>query len=105
MLTLEINDARLEQKILEKARAIGKSVQELVQDIVAEKMQADETPETLPFHVPKLDYRKYVHVYDPQLTEEELLAADDDTVLPFSHVTDTIEFVNQLRKTAWKRKS
>ena len=67
MLTLEINDARLEQKILEKARAIGKSVQELVQDIVAEKMQADETPETLPFHVPKLDYRNHSSIYNPEL--------------------------------------
>ena len=105
MLTLEINDPRLEQKILEKARAIGKSVQELVEDIVAEKMQADETPETLPFDVPKLDYRKYVHVYDPQLTEEELLAADDDTVLPFSHVTDTVEYARTLRKNTWTRKS
>ena len=37
MLTLEINDARLEQKILEKARTIGKSVQELLKDFVEEK--------------------------------------------------------------------
>jgi hypothetical protein len=100
MLTLEINDARLEQKILEKARAIGKSVQELVRDIVAEKMQADETPETLPFDIPKLDYRQYVRIYEPDIETTD----DDSTVQPFSHVTDTVEYARQLRKDAWNRK-
>ena len=52
MLTLEINDARLEQKISEKARAIGKSVQELLKDFIVEKFQEEEKPETLPFHIP-----------------------------------------------------
>ena len=77
MLTLEINDARLEQKILEKARAIGKSVQELLKDFVEEKIQEEEKPDKLPFDVPKLDYRKYAHIYEPELTEEELHLADD----------------------------
>jgi len=104
MLTLEINDARLEQKILEKARAIGKSVQELVKDIVLEKIEADENLETLPFDVPTLDYRKYVRIYDPELTEEELKEADDPSVKPFSHVTDTVAYARQLRKDAWQRK-
>jgi hypothetical protein len=99
MLTLEINDARLEQKILEKARSIGKSVQELVQDIVAEKMQADETPETLPFDVPKLDYRKYVRIIDEPVDD-----AVDDTPL-FQNDIDTVTFAKQLREQAWKRGS
>ena len=42
MLTLEINDARLEQKIIEKAQSIGKSVQELMKDFVVEKIQEEE---------------------------------------------------------------
>ena len=104
MLTLEIDDARLEQMIVEKARTIGKSVQDLVKEIISEKIEKDENRETLPFDVPKLDYRKYAHIYDPQLTEEELLLADDPSVKPFSHVTDTVEFARQLRKDAWQRK-
>ena len=97
MLTLEINDARLEQKILEKARSIGKSVQELVKDIVAEKMQDDETPETLPFEVPKLDYRKYVRIIDEPVDD-----AVDDTPL-FQNGIDSVTFAKQLREQAWKR--
>ena len=104
MLTLEINDARLEQKILEKARSIGKSVQELLKDIEAEKIQADDTSETLPFDVPKLDYRKYVRIYDPQQTEEEINESNEPSVNPFSHVTDTVTYARQLRKDAWERK-
>ena len=48
MLTLEINDARLEQKVLEKARTIGKSVQELLKDFVEEKIQKEEKFNKLP---------------------------------------------------------
>lgn len=36
MLTFEINDAQLEHRILEKARAIGKSTQELLKDLLTE---------------------------------------------------------------------
>lgn len=104
MLTLEINDARLEQKISEKARAIGKSVQELLKDFVVEKFQEEEKLETLPFDVPKLDYRKYIKIIDNhELTDEDLLHSDDSNVSPFAHVTDTVEYARQLRKTAWER--
>lgn len=95
MLTLEINDARLEQKILEKARSVGKSAQEWVQDIVVEKIQADETTETLPFDVPKLDYRTYVSIIDEPV---------DDAPL-FQNGIDTVTFAKQLREQAWKRGS
>ena len=104
MLTLETNDARLEQKISEKARAIGKSVQELLKDFVVEKFQEEEKLETLPFDVPKLDYRKYIKIIDNhELTDEDLLHSDDSNVSPFAHVTDTVEYARQLRKTAWER--
>jgi hypothetical protein len=99
MLTLEINDARLEQKILEKARSVGKSAQEWVQDIVAEKMQADEIPETLPFDIPKLDYRTYVSIIDEPVDD-----AVDDAPL-FQNDIDTVTFAKQLREQAWKRGS
>lgn len=104
MLILEINDARLEQKIVEKARKIGKSVQEMLKDIVVEKIQEEVSLETLPFEVPKLDYRNHSSIYNPELTEEESLLADDASVTPFAHVSDTVEFAKQLRKTAWRRK-
>lgn len=105
MLILEINDASLEQKIVEKARKIGKSVQEMLKDIVVEKIQEEVSLETLPFEVPKLDYRNHSSIYNPELTEEESLLADDASVTPFAHVSDTVEFAKQLRKQAWKRKS
>ena len=99
MLTLEINDARLEQKIIEKARVIGKSVQDLVKEIISEKIEEDENPETLPFDVPKLDYRKYVRIIDEPVDD-----TIDDTPV-FQNGIETIEFAKQLREQAWKRNS
>lgn len=104
MLTFEINDAQLEHRILEKAHAIGKSAQELLEDILTKAIQEEVALEKLPFDVPKLDYRNHSSIYNPELSEEEILLADDASVTPFAHVTDTVEFANQLRKTAWQRK-
>lgn len=100
MLILEINDASLEQKIVEKARKVGKSVQEMLKDIVVEKIQEEVSLETLPFKVPKLDYRQYIKIIDEPLGDE---AIDDAPI--FKNDIDTVEFAKQLRKQAWKRKS
>ena len=99
MLTLEIDDARLEQMILEKARTVvGKSVQDLVKEIISEKIEKDENRETLPFDVPKLDYRKYVRIIDEPVDD----TIDDTPVV--QNGIETIEFAKQLRKDAWRRK-
>ena len=101
MLILEINDARLEQKILEKAQSIGKSVQELMKDFVVEKIQEEEKEEQLPFDVPKLDYRKYISIIDYDLENEDEI--DDKPI--FQNNIETIELAKQLRQKAWQRKS
>ena len=101
MLTLEINDARLEQKILKKARSIGKSVQELMKDFVVEKIQEEEKEEQLPFDVPKLDYRKYISIIDYGNEDEDEI--DDKPI--FQNGIETLEFAKQLRQNAWQRKS
>ena len=95
MLTLEINDARLEQKILEKARSIGKSVQELMKDFVVEKIQEEEKEEKLPFDVPKLDYRKYISIIDYGIEDEDI--SKENTPL-FSDVKDSAKYVHNLRQ-------
>jgi uncharacterized protein YjbK len=101
MLTLEINDARLEQKILEKARSIGKTVQELLNDFVVEKIQEEEKEEKLPFDVPKLDYRNYIKIIDYEIENEDEI--DDKPI--FQNGIQTAEFARQLRQEGWKRKS
>ena len=95
MLTLEINDARLEQKIIEKAQSIGKSVQELMKDFVVEKIQEEEKEEQLPFDVPKLDYRKYISIIDYGIEDEDI--SKENTPL-FSDVKDSAKYVHNLRQ-------
>ncbi|MCU0340291.1 MAG: hypothetical protein MUE30_10420 [Spirosomaceae bacterium] len=98
MLILEINDTRLEQKIVEKARKIGKSVQELLKDMVAEKVQEEET-EKLPFDVPRLDIRMHGKVIDTPLTkEEEKILVENPDIKPFAHIDDAAQYVHQLRR-------
>lgn len=95
MLTLEINDARLEQKILEKARTIGKSVQDMLKDFVVEKIQEDEKQDKLPFEFTKLDYRKHIKIIDYGIDDEEL---SKEKVPLFSDIGDAAEYVHNLRQ-------
>lgn len=95
MLTLEINDARLEQKILEKARSIGKSAQEMLKDLVVEKMQEEEKANKLPFEITKLDYRKNIKIIDYCIDDEEL---SKEKVPLFSEIGDTAEYAHNLRQ-------
>lgn len=98
MLTIEINDAQLEQKIIKKAQKIGKSVQDLFKDWIIEETQ---TETKLPFEIPKLDYKKHIRTYNPSFTEEDLENINDSTMEPFTHVKDTLTFSKELRKKAW----
>ncbi len=56
-------------KILKKAKSLCKTVDELVKDIVSEKMEEDKNLDTLPFALSKLDYRKYIKIIDKPLEE------------------------------------
>jgi negative regulator of replication initiation len=97
MITLEINDAQLEQKIIEKAKAIGKTAQDFLRNIVEEKVE--ESTEKLPFEVPKLDYRKFSKIYEPEYVDENI-----EQVKLFSQVKNTKEFAKKLRNNSWERK-
>ena len=100
MLTFEINDAQLEHRILEKARTIGKSTQELLKELLTKAIQEDIALDKLPFEVPKLDYRQYIKIIDEPLGDEVI----DDAPI-FQNGIETVEFAKQLREQAWKRKS
>ena len=99
MLTFEINDAQLEHRILEKARAIGKSTQELLKELLTKAIQEDIMLDKLPFEVPKLDYRQYIKIIDEPLGDDVI-----DDVPIFQNGIETVEFAKQLREQAWKRK-
>ena len=98
MLTLEINDANLEEKIIEKARSFGKTAQQFLKDLVVDEVA--ETEE-LGFEIPHLDYRKHIKIIDYVIENEESI---DDTPL-FQNGMDSIVFAKKLRKEAWQRKS
>lgn len=100
MLTIEIDNDNLTEKVIERAASSGKSVKDFLQDIISEFVE-EKAEAVLPFDIPKLDYRKYVRKYDPEMTANELEIADDPSVKPFSTVTDTVEYARKLRKESW----
>ena len=97
MLTIQIKDAQLEQRILEKARVFGKTAQEFLADFLAKELK-EEPLEKLPFEIPHLDWREHSHIIEYQLTEEELEIANDSSVKPFSHIVDSAKCVHEMRR-------
>jgi hypothetical protein len=97
MLTIQIDDAQLEQRIVETAKAIGQTAQEFLKDLA---MRETKTITKLPFEIPRLDYRNHITIIDYELEDEESI---DDAPL-FQNVGDTIEFAKKLREEAWQRK-
>jgi predicted nucleotidyltransferase len=96
MLTIQIEDAKLEQRIAKKAKAIGKSVQDFIKELVAENViETDE----LSFEIPRLDVRQHAKVIQDELTEEEEreLAQNPD-VKPFAHISDAAKYVHDMRR-------
>ncbi|MCE7064167.1 hypothetical protein [Dyadobacter sp. CY326] len=47
----------------------------------------------------KLDPSKFGRVINSELTDEELEMANDPNVKPFSHISDSAEYVRKIRKT------
>lgn len=101
VINFNIEDERLAQRLVEEAEANGKSVDKVVQDLVAE---AFVNSSELGFEIPRMDVRKHARPYRPEISQEEQTAmAQNPDVKPFSHVTDTAEFARQLRENSWKR--
>ena len=50
-----------------------------------------------PYH--KLDPAKFGRIINYELSDEELIMANDPDVQPFAHVSDSTEYVRNIRKT------
>jgi hypothetical protein len=94
MLTIQVDDVRLEAELTQRAQATGKPTQQLVEELLAEAL-THPAPPALDFA--RLDPRQHSHLL--QFAVDPL--TDDDPA--FQHVTDTTLFVNELRRNAWKR--
>ena len=96
MLTINIEDNELEQCLLHKAEANGKSVEQLVREMVARQLGK---PDKLNFEIPRLDVREHARVIDNVLTaEEEAALAENPDVKPFSHIKDSAKYIHDLRR-------
>ncbi len=94
MLTIQIDDAQLEQRIIEKAKSIGQTAQEFLRDLaVRETTKKDK----LPFDVPRLDPALYAQVIDFGIDDENL---NRETVTLFAQVGDAGQYIHNLRRQA-----
>ena len=94
MLIIQVDDPRLEQQIEQRARATGRVVQQLIQELLAKTFN---NPAPTGIAYSRLDPANHrstrLFDYDP-LT---------DDAPAFEHVSNPTEFADQLRQTAWKR--
>ncbi|MEZ0607906.1 hypothetical protein ACAW74_05280 [Fibrella sp. WM1] len=94
MITIRVDDTRLEARLTERARVTGKSAEQIAQELLAEALESTQEM-TLSFQ--KLDPRQH-----SQRLQFDVDSATDDAPA-FQHVTDTVDYANSLRQNAWKR--
>jgi hypothetical protein len=92
MLTIQIDDAQLEQRIVEAAKAIGQTAQEFLRDLA---MRETKTITKLPFEIPRLDPALYAQTIDFGIDDENL---NKETITLFAQVHDAGEYIHNLRK-------
>ncbi len=95
MLTIQIEDAQLEQLIIEKARSIGQTAQEFLRDLAVRETKKKDK---LPFEIPRLDYRDHITIIDYDIDDEEELLTKDTSMPLFSHITDSAKYVHDMRR-------
>ena len=95
-INIKIEDKQTEQRLVEEAHTCGKSVDELVKDLVDEQF-AD--PGERSFEYVKQDVRKHMKVIQYDLTEEEeRILTENPDVRPFSHIKDSAKYIHDLRR-------
>lgn len=94
MLTIQVDDARLEQQIEQRAQATGQGVEQLIRELLTKTF---DNPVMATLWYTRLDPANYRNTL--QFDVDPL--TDDAPV--FQHVGNSTEFANQLRRDAWKR--
>jgi hypothetical protein len=101
MLTYQVENPQLEQRILKKARSIGQTVQQFITDSLLERLEKSSEND---FDIPRMDIREHSYVYTPIISEEEQKEMEQSPdIKPFSDIKDTEEFARELRTKAWKK--
>ncbi len=96
MLTIRINDSRLERTIAEKARQVGKSTEELVQDLL--RTALPEKHEGLNYQ--NLNPQAFGYKIQNSI---EFELPNDENISLFADVDNTAEYADRLRKRAWRK--
>lgn len=94
MLTIQVDDARLERQIEQQTRATGLGIEQLIQKLLTQSFNNPATAD--------LSYTRF----DPANHRNTLLFDVDpltDDAPAFRHVSNSTEFADQLRQNAWKR--
>jgi hypothetical protein len=94
MLMVQVDDERLEARLVQWAKATGKPPPQLVEELLSEALN-QPVPAGLSF--PRLD--PALHSHTLRFDVDPLT----DDAPAFQQVTDTALFVNELREKTWKR--
>jgi hypothetical protein len=92
MITIHIDDSRLEQRIKEESTATGKSLQVVVEELLSAAL--------LTLSYPRLNPTEHGYLVDDQIEGTNESSTDNPL---FGHVSDAADYVTNLRNTSWRR--
>lgn len=90
MLTIQVNDSRLEAQLAQRAAVTGQSAEQIAQELLMEALGTH------------LIFTKLDPTQHSQLLRFDIDPVTDDAPA-FQHVSDTTGYADELRRNAWKR--
>lgn len=95
MITVQINDSHLEKSIKEKARLVGKTTQEVVENLLRNALPENQSE----LSYSKLNPQNFGYIIE----EENITVSSDEITSVFSDVDNSAEYTKELRKKAWRK--
>ena len=96
MITVNINDSHLEKSIIDKARLIGTTTEEIVKDLLLKALPLAKEH----FSYQKLNPKENGYIIDFEV-DDDITSVKDIPL--FTQVDNTAKYTETLRKNAWRK--
>jgi len=97
-LTLNINNPIIESTLLNLSKRHNKSVETIAIELLKQVIGEIKDEKSIGLSYKTLDPDAYMSKIDYNIDNE----LDISTTLPFTHVSDSAEYINSIRKNTWR---
>ncbi len=98
-ITINIDNPAIETALYNLSKVHNKSIEAIATDIIKQVVEMIKPDKQIELKYDTLDPEKYMYKIDYNMNEDVVMK----TASPFSHISDSSEYIKSLRKNIWRR--